>query len=116
MAPFQKLTLITKKEQLFALVVILVSFFIACSCSQSQSNTTNSPNLSNENYRDYDVTAGDPDTALAVFLYYNHHEYDFYDQYEEYIRWDTEKMNIYPLIERLFSWDTMLDIKISMIE
>lgn len=45
---------------------------------------------------------GNPDTALAIFMFRECYHYDYPLQRESYIRWEAERGRIHPLIVSLF--------------
>jgi hypothetical protein len=71
--------------------------------------------LARINNKEY-ISMGDPDTALALFLYNNYLKFNFEDQAEEYIRWDLENKKIKPLIANLFLKDKTNDSLLPILE
>jgi hypothetical protein len=68
------------------------------------------------NPRTYNTGLGDPDTSLAVWLFFNADDYEFASQFEEYARYDLEHQKIVRLIKLLYSSHPELNTVLVMLE
>jgi uncharacterized membrane protein YheB (UPF0754 family) len=62
------------------------------------------------------MSMGNPDTALAMFLFKNYKNFDPEDQVEEYIRWDLENEKIKPLLISLYLKDQNKDSILNILQ
>lgn len=90
-------------------MIFILSAVILCSCAENVKNTAVNPATStsssaSENLLEhYDTNLGDPDTSLAIFLYENHMDDEYWENnLEEYIRWDLEYSKISRLLTSLY--------------
>jgi hypothetical protein len=92
------------------IIAALILLSIIFSCTQKQkgksinknSDTTHSDTSSSIRDTASYINIGNPDTALAIFLFENCFKYDYNNQFEEYSRWDIEKKDIKPIMKSLF--------------
>lgn len=61
------------------------------------------------------LAIGNPDTALALFMYEKFNKYDYDAQREEYIRWELENKTLQSLFDSLFMNKSNYEIVISEI-
>ena len=90
-------------------MIFVLSAVILYSCAGNVKNTpvnpaTSTSSSASENLlKHYDTNLGDPDTSLAIFLYENHMDDEYWENnLEEYIRWDLEYAKISRLLNSLY--------------
>jgi DNA-binding PucR family transcriptional regulator len=71
--------------------------------------------LGGRNYDEY-IRMGDPDTAIALWLYSNYSNFKWDDQVEEYMRWDLENEKLKNLMASLFLEDKQNDSLLPVLE
>lgn len=79
--------------------IALLVFALACSDAKQVKTVAGKGITDTATY----MSIGNPDTALAIFMFRECYRYEYSLQREEYIRWETESEKIRPIIFSLFS-------------
>ena len=94
-------------KELKMIFILSAVFLYSCAGNRKNplpDNSAPSEKSDKEDYlKNYNTNLGDPDTSLAIFLYENHMDDEYWENnLEEYIRWDLEYAKISRLLNSLY--------------
>lgn len=89
--------------------IVVTIFILIVSCVRNDKGKNVVVSSKNQNITEKSIPdtslylqIGNPDTALAIFVFEKCYNYDYDLQREEYIRWDLEHDKLQPLVDTLF--------------
>jgi hypothetical protein len=90
-------------------IIVITAFILIVSCIRNDKEKNTGVSSKSQNVEEKSISdtslylqIGNPDTALAIFVFEKCYNYDYDLQREEYIRWDLEHDKLQPLVDTLF--------------